>query len=79
MNPIKQTNPEALEISIVIPLYNEIENLVLLDQEITKNINPLNKNYEVILIDDGSIDGSSELIRELQKKKFQLAPYTIWS
>ena len=72
MNTIKQTNPEALEISIVIPLYNEIENLVLLDQEITKNINPLNKSYEVILIDDGSIDGSSELIRELQKKNSNL-------
>ena len=72
MNTIKQTNPEALEISIVIPLYNEIENLVLLDQEITKNINPLNKSYEVILIDDGSIDGSSELIRELQKTNSNL-------
>ena len=67
MNTIKQTNPEALEISIVIPLYNERENLVLLDQEITKNIKPLNKSYEVILVDDGSIDGSSELIRVLQK------------
>ena len=68
MNTIKQTNPEALEISIVIPLYNEIENLVLLDQEITKNIKPLNKSYEVILVDDGSIDGSSELIRVLKNK-----------
>ena len=67
MNTIKQTNPEALEISIVIPLYNERENLVLLDQEITKNIKPLNKSYEIILVDDGSIDGSSELIRVLQK------------
>ena len=67
MNTIKQTNPEALEISIVIPLYNERENLVLLDQEITKNIKPLNKSYEVILVDDGSTDGSSELIRVLQK------------
>ena len=67
MNTIKQTNPESLEISIVIPLYNERENLVLLDQEITKNIKPLNKSYEVILVDDGSTDGSSELIRVLQK------------
>jgi dolichol-phosphate mannosyltransferase len=68
MNTIKQTNPETIEISIVVPVYNERENLVLLDQEITKSIKPLNKNYEVILVDDGSTDGSSELIRVLQEK-----------
>ena len=68
MNTIKQTNPETIEISIIVPVYNERENLVLLDQEITKSIKPLNKNYEVILVDDGSTDGSSELIRVLQEK-----------
>jgi len=68
MNTIKQTNLETIEISIVVPVYNEKENLVLLDQEITKSIKPLNKNYEVILVDDGSMDGSSELIRTLQEK-----------
>lgn len=68
MNTIKKTNPETIEISIVVPVYNEKENLVLLDQEITKSIKPLNKNYEVILVDDGSMDGSSELIRALQEK-----------
>jgi glycosyltransferase involved in cell wall biosynthesis len=68
MNTIKKTNPETIEISIVVPIYNERENLVLLDQEITKSIKPLNKSYEVILVDDGSMDGSSELIRALQEK-----------
>ena len=68
MNTIKPTNPETIEISIIVPVYNERENLVLLDQEITKSIKPLNKNYEVILVDDGSTDGSSELIRVLQEK-----------
>ena len=68
MNTIKKTNPETIEISIVVPIYNERENLVLLDQEITKSIKPLNKSYEVILVDDGSMDGSSELIRALQGK-----------
>lgn len=68
MNTTKQTNPETIEISIIVPVYNERENLVLLDQEITKSIKPLNKNYEVILVDDGSTDGSSELIRVLQEK-----------
>ena len=58
---------KKLDISIVIPVYNERENLVLLDEQITKYMQPLNKNYEVILVDDGSKDGSAELIRTLRK------------
>jgi len=59
-------NSQELEISIVIPVYNERENLTLLDEKITKNIEPLHKSYEVILVDDGSVDGSAQLIRKLQ-------------
>ena len=66
MNTSDLTNSKALEISIVIPVYNERENLTMLDEKISKSIKPLNKNYEVILVDDGSVDGSAELIRKLQ-------------
>ena len=66
MNASDLTNSKALEISIVIPVYNERENLTMLDEKISKSIKPLNKNYEVILVDDGSVDGSAELIRKLQ-------------
>ena len=64
MNTTEQT--KRLDISIVIPVYNERENLVLLDEQITKHMRPLNKNYEVVLVDDGSKDGSAELIRTLK-------------
>ena len=66
MNTSDLTNSKTLEISIVIPVYNERENLTMLDERISKSIKPLNKNYEVILVDDGSVDGSAELIRKLQ-------------
>ena len=66
INTSDLTNYKALEISIVIPVYNERENLTMLDEKISKSIKPLNKNYEVILVDDGSVDGSAELIRKLQ-------------
>ena len=66
MNTSDLTNSKALEISIVIPVYNERENLTMLDEKISKSIKPLNKNYEIILVDDGSVDGSAELIRKLQ-------------
>ncbi len=57
---------EKPEISLVIPVYNERENLALLDEKITENLKLLNKNYEVILVDDGSKDGSAEVIRKLK-------------
>ena len=56
----------SINISVVIPIYNERENLTLLDEKITKSITPLNKKYEVILVDDGSVDGSAQLIRKLK-------------
>ena len=64
-----------IELSVIIPAYNEEGNLkkgVLLDVE-----NYLQKkglNYEVIIIDDGSIDSTKELIKKYisQKKKFRL-------
>ena len=68
MNTSDLNNSQGLEISIVIPVYNERENLTLLDEKITKNLQPLKKSYEIILVDDGSVDGSVELIRKLQKE-----------
>jgi len=65
-NSPESTKSKPLEISIVIPIYNERENLPLLDEKITKSIKPLNKEYEVILVDDGSVDGSADLIRKLK-------------
>jgi len=68
MSSFELTKSKKLDISIVIPVYNERENLSLLDEKITKSIKPLNKKYEVILVDDGSVDGSVELIRKLKNK-----------
>jgi len=68
MSSFELTKSKKLDISIVIPVYNERENLSLLDEKITKSIKPLNKEYEVILVDDGSVDGSVELIRKLKNK-----------
>ncbi len=65
-------NSNTPEISIIIPVYNERENLVLLEEEIVKAMQPLNREYEVVLIDDGSQDGSPELIRTLQCKNSHL-------
>ena len=52
-----------MRLSIVIPVYNEVESIDILYQEIVQSIDT--SEYEIIFIDDGSTDGSSEKIAEL--------------
>lgn len=55
------------DISIVIPLFNEVESLPELHQWIVKVMNENNYSYEVLFIDDGSKDGSWNVIESLNK------------
>ncbi len=48
INSPESTKFKALEISIVIPIYNERENLTLLDEKITKSIKPHNKQKGIL-------------------------------
>lgn len=57
-----------LDLSVVVPLYNEEESLQELISWIDKVATSHNYSYEVILVDDGSIDGSWEKILDLKKK-----------
>ncbi len=54
-----------MELSIVIPLLNEAESLSELHQWITKSLDGVIKDYELIFIDDGSQDNSWEIINQL--------------
>jgi glycosyltransferase involved in cell wall biosynthesis len=54
-----------MELSIVIPLLNEAESLSELHQWITKSLDGVIKDYELIFIDDGSQDNSWEVINQL--------------
>ncbi len=56
------------EISIVVPVYNEEENLPLLAAEIHGAMRPLGRPYEVIYVDDGSTDGSPGVLQELARE-----------
>ncbi|MDR0538596.1 MAG: glycosyltransferase family 2 protein [Tannerellaceae bacterium] len=56
-----------MDISIVIPLYNEAESLPELHEWIIKTMSKENYTYEIIFISDGSTDNSWEIIEELQK------------
>jgi len=51
--------------SIVIPVFNEEDNILELYQRLTKVLSSISKGYEIIFIDDGSTDKSFEIIKEL--------------
>jgi dolichol-phosphate mannosyltransferase len=53
------------EISVVVPVYNEEENLPVLAAEIRKALEGIGRPYEVIYVDDGSTDGSPEVLKRL--------------
>lgn len=63
----EQTTTAKPELSIVIPLYNERENLVYLEEELSKHLPGLNRSYEIIFVDDGSSDGGAQVIKSLKK------------
>lgn len=51
------------DLSVVIPVYNEEENLPLLWPELRGVLEPLRLDFEVVFVDDGSRDRSAEIIR----------------
>ncbi len=57
-----------MDISVVVPAYNEVESLPELTAWIKNVMHQNQLSYEVILVDDGSSDGSWEKIEELKSK-----------
>ncbi len=54
-----------MRLSLVVPVYNEKENLPLLAEAVHKALDPLNLSWEIILVDDGSKDESMQVLEEL--------------
>ncbi len=61
-----------IDISIVIPLFNEVESLTELHSWIKKVMDENSLSYEIVFIDDGSKDGSWKLIEELYKNNTEI-------
>ena len=58
----------APDISLVIPVYNEEENLPILAAEVQGALQAIGRPYEVIYVDDGSTDGSPEILSEMARE-----------
>jgi glycosyltransferase involved in cell wall biosynthesis len=56
---------EPIEISVVVPVFNEEENLPILFSRLVEVLNGLHQPFEMIFVDDGSSDGSRKVLKEM--------------
>ena len=60
------SEPVKPQISVVVPIYNEVESLPKLIESITESLNSTGLSYEMIYVDDGSTDGSLERLEKIK-------------
>jgi len=60
--------------TIIAPVYNEAESLPVLYQRVKEVMEPTGEPWELMLIDDGSKDGSTDMIRSLAKQDERVRP-----
>lgn len=65
MPPEYGPHGRPVELSVIIPAYNEEESLGFLYQQLVESLDPLGIAYEIILVDDGSRDRTFERLAEL--------------
>ncbi|MGE3175641.1 MAG: glycosyltransferase family 2 protein [Planctomycetota bacterium] len=63
--PSAPVAPATLDVSVVVPVYNERDNLVPLHSALNWALRELGRSYEIVLVDDGSRDGSRDVLRTL--------------
>lgn len=69
------TPPRGIDVSVVIPVFNEAEHI---EQELTRIRRALDATahaYEVIVVDDGSTDGSTEILRRINGIRLIALPH----
>ena len=60
--------------SIIAPIFNEKENIPELHRRVAEVLDTTGESWELILVDDGSTDGSTDIIRELTEKDKRVRP-----
>jgi len=62
------THPKLVYCSIIVPVYEEEENIPILHERITEAMKALDSSYEVVYVDDGSHDGSYARLLEISER-----------
>jgi glycosyltransferase involved in cell wall biosynthesis len=59
---------QSIDLSVLIPVFNEVDSVEPLHAELDAVLRPLPLNYELIFVDDGSTDGSTARLQSIQRR-----------
>jgi dolichol-phosphate mannosyltransferase len=65
LNPASRDPSPRPAVSVVVPVYNELENLPQLYQRLTAVLERSEPSYEIVFVNDGSRDGGADILREM--------------
>jgi glycosyltransferase involved in cell wall biosynthesis len=57
-----------VQLSVVFPVYNEAGNVEALVDDVLRACDPLGREYEIVVVDDGSDDGTADVLRRLKTR-----------
>jgi len=72
MDERAETQTGLIDVTVTVPLYNEAENIPILYERIRGAMNALGQRWELILVNDGSTDGSAAMLDDLAAKDPQV-------
>ncbi|MGK7882052.1 MAG: glycosyltransferase family 2 protein [Crocosphaera sp.] len=72
LSPKDNQNYGEVYLSVIVPIFNEVESLPLLMAKISDVLQEHQLSYEIIGVDDGSQDGSAELLQKLARSRHDL-------
>jgi glycosyltransferase involved in cell wall biosynthesis len=61
-----------VDLSVVFPVYNEAGNVEALVDDVVRACDPLGREYEIVIVDDGSSDGTPDVLRRLKARVARL-------
>ena len=65
---LEQRRPVKRDLSIVIPIHNEADNILALYQELVTTLRTTGRTFEIIMVNDGSEDDSEEVLNRLGRE-----------
>ena len=72
LEPSKQPARDHVDLTVVIPLFNEAESLVELSIGLKKVLDDSRLKYEIFFVDDGSTDNSFKILQEMHQLNRQI-------